>query len=192
MGNGRFNYEQLHHAFDVTLDNAKQLQEEAYILYVFEHYARSYSLYQLSIEEVGKCIIFLTALLYLLKGKMVDEKLLMDLGFRYHQKKTLGSLGAEKILLDFFQKYSNTDLSVLYEDLEWEQKNINVTNDLKNNSLYVSIIDETFQTPKDLITKEMVEEIAFKADLRIKGVGPMFPNESQLKVLQQYINISDL
>lgn len=123
---------------------------------------------------------------------MVDEKLLMDLGFRYHQKKTLGSLGAEKILLDFFQKYSNTDLSVLYEDLEWEQKNINVTNDLKNNSLYVSIIDETFQTPKDLITKEMVEEIAFKADLRIKGVGPMFPNESQLKVLQQYINISDL
>lgn len=192
MGNGRFNYEQLHYAFDVTLDNAKQLQEEAYILYVFEHYARSYSLYQFSIEEVGKCIIFLTALLFLLKGKMVDEKLLMDLGFRYHQKKTLGSLGAEKILLDFFQKNSNTDLSVLYEDLEWEQKNINVTNDLKNNSLYVSIIDETFQTPKDLITKEMVEEIAFKADLRIKGVGPMFPNESQLKVLQQYINISDL
>lgn len=69
MENGRFYYEQLHHAFDVTLDNAKQLQEEAYILYVFEHYAISYSLYQLSIEEVGKCIIFLTAVLYLLKEK---------------------------------------------------------------------------------------------------------------------------
>ena len=79
-----FTYEQLHNAFDLTLSNAKQLKEEADTLYVFEHYAMAYTLYQLAIEEVGKCI---------------------------------------------------KDLSCLYDDLDWEQKNLKVTNDLKNNSL---------------------------------------------------------
>ena len=49
--------------FDLALENARDLFNEAKGLAIFEHYSRAYTLYQLSIEEVGKCILFLHALI---------------------------------------------------------------------------------------------------------------------------------
>lgn len=52
-------YKELKNGFDLALENARDLFDEAKGLAIFEHYSRAYTLYQLSIEEVGKCIILL-------------------------------------------------------------------------------------------------------------------------------------
>ena len=50
-------------------------------------------------------------------------------------------------------------------------------NALKNKSLYVGFNGNKFVAPKSVITKEMVDDIAFKADIRIHAIIPMFPTE---------------
>ena len=44
-------YKELKNGFDLALENARDLFDEAKGLAIFEHYSRAYTLYQLSIEE---------------------------------------------------------------------------------------------------------------------------------------------
>ena len=90
-------YKELKNGFDLTLENARDLFNEAKGLAIFEHYSRAYTLYQLSIEEVGKCIILLRALIEGSLGVNIDCLYLKSLGYFDHQSKTKTSLG-QKVL----------------------------------------------------------------------------------------------
>lgn len=46
--------------------------------------------------------------------------------------------------------------------------------------MYVGFNGNKSVAPKSVITKEMVDDIAFKADIRIHAIIPMFPTEEQL------------
>lgn len=74
-------YKEIKNGFDLALDNAKDLFEEANGLAIFEHYSRAYTLYQLSIEEVGKCIILFRALIEGSLGANIDYSYLKSLGY---------------------------------------------------------------------------------------------------------------
>lgn len=97
-------YKEFKNGFDLALENARDLFDEAKGLAIFEHYSRAYTLYQLSIEEVGKCIIFLHALIESSRGVNIDHHYLKSLGYFDHQSKTKTSLGVESVMLKFFEK----------------------------------------------------------------------------------------
>lgn len=71
--------------------------------------------------------------------------------------------------------------------MEYDALHVNEINRLKNNSLYVGFKENKFTSPKSVSTKEMVQNIAFKADLRIRAIVPMFPTEKQLDEIVKYI-----
>lgn len=180
-------YKEIKYGFDLALDNAKELFEEANGLAIFEHYSRAYTLYQLSIEEVGKCIILLRALIEGSLGANIDYSYLKSLGYFDHQSKTRTSLGAESVMLKFFENSTGYDCSEFFKELEYDALHVEEINRLKNNSLYVGFNENKFISPKSVITKDMVKNIAFKADLRIRAIIPMFPTEKQLDEIIKYI-----
>ena len=51
-------YKELKNGFDLALENAQDLFDEAKGLAIFEHYSSAYTLYQLSIEEVVNVFYF--------------------------------------------------------------------------------------------------------------------------------------
>lgn len=102
-------YKELKNGFDLALENAQDLFDEAKGLAIFEHYSRAYTLYQLSIEEVGKCIILLRALIEGSLGVNIDYHYLKSLGYFDHQSKTRTSLGAESVMLKFFEQSTGHD-----------------------------------------------------------------------------------
>lgn len=77
-------YKEFKNGFDLALENARDLFDEAKGLAIFEHYSRAYTLYQLSIEEAGKCIIFLHALIESSRGVNIDHHYLKSLGYFDH------------------------------------------------------------------------------------------------------------
>lgn len=68
-----------------------------------------------------------------------------------------------------------------------QDKTIEATNALKNESLYVGFNGNKFIAPQSDINKEMVDEIAFKADIRIHAIIPMFPTEEQFDEIVEFL-----
>ena len=178
-------YKELKNGFDLALENARNLYNEAKGLAIFEHYSRAYTLYQLSIEEVGKCIILLRALIEGSLGVNIDSHYLRLLGYFDHQSKT--SLGAERVMLQLFEKSTGHDITEFLKELKYDAQHVKDINALKNESLYVGFNGNKFVAPKSVITKEMVDDIAFKADIRIHAIIPMFPTEEQLDEIVEFL-----
>lgn len=179
-------YKELKNGFDLALENARDLFDEAKGLAIFEHYSRAYTLYQLSIEEVGKCFILLRALIEGSLGVNIDYHYLKTLGYFDHQSKTRTSLGAESVMLKFFEKNIGHGVTEFLKELKYEAQHVKDINALKNESLYVGFNGNKFIAPKSAINKEMVDEIAFKADIRIHAIIPMFPTEEQLDEIVEF------
>ena len=179
-------YKELKNGFDLTLENARDLFNEAKGLAIFEHYSRAYTLYQLSIEEVGKCIILLRALIEGSLGVNIDSHYLRLLGYFDHQSKTRTSLWAESVMLKFFEQSTGHDITEFLKELEYDALHVKDINALKSESLYVGFNGNKFVAPKSVITKEMVDDIAFKADIRIHAIIPMFPTEEQLDEIVEF------
>lgn len=180
-------YKELKNGFDLALENARDLLDEAKGLAIFEHYSRAYTLYQLSIEEVGKCIILLRALIESSLGVNIDHHYLKSLGYFDHQSKTKTSLVAESVMLKFFEKSTGQDITELLKELKYDAQHVKDINALKNKSLYVGFNGNKFVAPKSVITKEMVDDIAFKADIRIHAIIPMFPTEEQFDEIVEFL-----
>jgi len=53
-----------------------------------------------------------------------------------------------------------------------DYNNVNDINNLKNQSLYVSIKDDKFVSPDIVITKDMVKDIGLWTLIRLKGIEP--------------------
>ena len=142
-------YKELKNGFDLALENARDLFDEAKGLAIFEHYSRAYTLYQLSIEEVGKCIILLRALIEGSLGVNIDSHYLRLLGYFDHQSKTRTSLWAESVMLKFFEQSTGHDITEFLKELEYDFKIIETVQTEDLLGLHVLYIPEEYPTDAD-------------------------------------------
>jgi AbiV family abortive infection protein len=167
----KFNKNEYFEAIEKSLSNAEELIEEAEILIKHDKYARAYTFFQLSIEEVGKANL---AFQFVLKGDIenLQETKQFLKKFINHKTKTKSSQG-----IDFMYALSaekSTFTKNLLQDFMLEHNDVDVSNDYKNYSLYTSFKDNKFQKPSEIITKDRVENIAHYAKLRLQVAKPFF------------------
>ena len=157
--------------------NATELYGDAETLRSANRLARAYTLYQLAIEEIGK-VRMLASVFYSLKlNKEIDYKK-ANKNFLAHQPKTKESVGFEQIVVMLL--YSNEEdetrreqLKQYFQELSDEENRTAVYNDFKNISLYVSVNDGFFVSPKEVITFEMVDQIRTSATIRLRSLSNM-------------------
>lgn len=176
---------ELEEGFRLSIKNAEELFEEATLLKNAERFSRAYTLFQLSIEETGKGLILFSSISDYYQGVEITNLYLEEKGFFKHNPKTLKSIILEIILLSTIDGKISTLLK--YEAMVDFMK-VEETDRYKNASLYVSIEDEKFKTPSDIITKEMVEKKKFKALMRIHAIKGFFLPLSKIKELTELMN----
>ena len=172
-----------------TLVNASDLYEDAEILFKNERYSRAYTLYQLSIEEVGKVILIYNFLLYQNIQDITEQKKIKR-EFTNHKSKTQSSIGLD-ILLAFFISNKELQKKILYQ-VHKQEKELEQLNLLKNSSLYTDIKNGKFIQPQEIITEKLAADIKFIAEIRIKIANGFFKIgvENFDKVLEASKNVN--
>ncbi len=154
-----------------TLINAKDLFEDAEILFKKNRFSRAYTLYQLSIEEIGKATLIFNFLLH--KDIFdIDEQKKIIREFINHKSKTKSSIGLD-VLLAFVISDQKLKEKVIYQ-IRKQEKEIEQLNILKNRSLYTDIIEEKFINPKEIITEKLAKDIKFIAQIRLNIANGFF------------------
>lgn len=149
-----------------AVENAGQLVDEAKLLKEHKRFARAFTLYQLSIEEIGKASMTFGFLLF---GNIEDEAeqsaFLKE--FRDHKTKTKRATGID---LNIARTIDNRELSkTLILNVIKQQGEINKINDYKNYSLYTSFVDDAVYMPSEFINQQLVEELGFYAEIRFEA-----------------------
>ena len=174
----------LEKAYNLTFNNAKELIEEADGLRIFERYPRAYTLYQLTIEEIGKCNIIYSAILDFYMGTTIDNNYLKKRGFFDHKEKTKSSLSSELIAIKSFEKHIGKETNLSQKVVD-DYNNVEEINNKKNQSLYVGLIGDNFFAPSSMITKEMVDGIFMTAHIRWKATEPQLQPLETMKVIAE-------
>lgn len=158
-------------AIKKSLTNAEELFEEAKLLRENNKLARAYTLFQISIEEIGKAAMTNTFLMNrdIKDGKEVKEFLR---NFSNHTYKTNASMGIG-FTYAIIQKNLVISKAILNKYIEYSNK-IDKANINKNHSLYTSIIDNKFLMPSEIITEKQVIEIEEFACLKLRLAKPYF------------------
>lgn len=154
-----------------SLANASELIEEAEILAKSKKTARAYTLFQLSIEEVGKASLIFN---FVLQGNIGNDIEVRNFNraFLSHTTKTRFSQGMDFMFALMSEKTPHT--KKMLENFIEQRDKVNISNDYKNYSLYTSLIDGKFYTPKEIITEEQLSNIAYYAKLRLRIANPFF------------------
>ncbi|WPU92498.1 AbiV family abortive infection protein [Mucilaginibacter sabulilitoris] len=175
------NDKELEKGFSMVIGNAQSLFDEATLLFANGYFARSYSLSQLAIEEVGKSTLLCRAVLAFYMGEEVNSKYLDKLGFRDHQQKTRLSLKSELISVYLYEKSidEKTDFRGSIIDVF---SRVDKLNSLKNESLYVSMVDDKFSVPSEIISSDMAKELLEKAELRLVSAKPLLRPLTDMKL----------
>lgn len=174
------NEDTLFNGYKLILDNAQKLQKEAALLKENGFIERAYTLYQLSIEEVGKSLIIYKSLLDLFMGTKIDATYINNLGFKKHQDKTLESLKAELLAIGMFESHIGRETDLRNSIIE-DHKNIQEIDNKKNLSLYVSFDGNKFISPETSITEKMLDEIERKAIIRFRAVADLNHSKDRIK-----------
>ena len=177
----------LEKGYRLTFDNAEQLIIDADILKKSGRHQRAYTLYQLAIEEIGKCRILWKAIIEYYHGKEITLKYLKKNGFINHQGKTKESLTSEFSAIWFYEQSSGNKLDEMKNQIGDDYKNVSVIDLKKNRSLYVDVESDNFISPVDSITKEMVDEIELKAKIRFNSEEPIMKSLEEMKKTAQGI-----
>ena len=173
---------ELETGYNLSLENAKELIKEAEGLAIFERYSRAYTLYQFAIEEVGKCVILYQSILDYYNGETITEEYLNNKGFRSHKIKTKKSIQVILYAILLAER-GGLDLSSVKNDLIDQYNDVAISNDLKNQSLYVCLAETSFVSPGLSITKEIVDCISSDASLRVGAIQPYLqPLESMKEI----------
>lgn len=165
----KLNKNEYFEAIEKSLSNAEELIEEGEILAKHIKYARAYTLFQFSIEEIGKAFLTFQFVLY---GDIEDvqETKQFFKKFRDHISKTESSQGID------FMFALNSDISgftkKILENSMIEFDKVHISNNYKNYSLYTSFIEDKFYKPSEIITKEKLDKITHYAKLRLQIVKP--------------------
>ena len=149
--------------------NAKSLIEDAVLLKGHQRYQSAYTLFQLSIEELGKASI-----LYFF-ATLSDEEKMTNLKkfkqeFLNHKVKTGRAINFDAIILSSIN--DRLDRHKFLYSVLIEHENIENFNNLKNYSLYTSIINDRFLLPSETISAELLEGIEARATMRYELIVP--------------------
>lgn len=164
--------ELLFRAITQSIRNAESLIEDGRILSDYGRYARAYTMYHLAIEEIGKASLTAGFLLFE-DYKDIDLQTKFFKGFCDHKKKIGKSIGLDHVLM--LVAKSNDTKKALLENSKKQCDNISKLNDLKNYSLYTSLIGDDFHTPMEVISEERAKDLALYADLRCKIANQFYP-----------------
>lgn len=149
-----------------ALLNAESLMEDAKLLQENKRFARSYTLFQLAEEEIGKAFMVYQ---FVESGKYQDPKtqkpFLAD--FRSHDKKSDLSARVEYLISLRFEDDPNIQKLFTTRAIHY-MENTSILNDLKNHSLYTSYVNNAFCNPDERISEEMVQQMAIASDLRLR------------------------
>lgn len=161
---------ELEHGLKLTWVNAKSLIEEADLLFSNKYHCRAYALYQLAIEELGKCKILMFSLTELYLNHSVNEKTLDNHGFRDHKIKfkTINDFILNLITL-YHKETGNT--TGFYKELYDDHLRSKEINEKKNHSLYVNLINGKFELPDRLICNEDTVQIKRKVKIYCDSIG---------------------
>jgi AbiV family abortive infection protein len=147
-----------------SLENAQELVNEANLLFDNKSYPRSFTLFQLAMEEVGKASLLMQSVIFKLhETDQENKKLLKEL--RQHKLKTEASQR-----IDYMIALSMDDRKLkktLLKNVIQQNKSINTINDFKNYSLYVSDKDGTFKKPSEIVRRSTADDFKFLAEIRL-------------------------
>jgi len=151
-----------------ALSNAEELYQEAVILKDNKRYARAYTLFHLSIEEIGKVFIIYK---YLLGNDYSDDQMKeFEKEFKQHKVKIDFATNID-VLANWVNEGGLT--AEILEKATYSKKQIDDLNDLKNLSLYSFFHKGSSFKPSDMIEDKDVEQIHFIAEYRIKGTSDL-------------------
>lgn len=171
-----------------SLENARELIGEADLLKENQKIARSYTLYQLATEEVGKAIYCYLIIFQ----KQYDDpaiKLEFDKVFRSHKIKTDKSSSLNIMIAQVLYKGNFEGAMKFLEETIEEGKQLNHINDFKNYSLYTSIVDSNVKNPSEIITERHLANIELKAKSRFGATNAFVKvGIEHLESLRKYQN----
>jgi len=148
------------------IENAESLYSDALFLYENSRGERAYALFQLSIEEIGKALMMVGSLLFdNIENIEVKNRIINS--FKNHRKKSNISIGLDSFLWEFIKTENPEKYEMMVLGSFKEHANVAITNEKKNQSLYVSFNGNKFSSPSESISIEEVKEIKAKAGLRV-------------------------
>lgn len=143
---GTLTLEQMITARNKTISNAKDLYEDANILYNHERLARAYYLLCIANEELGKSIMITSSIVDLVAEDIDWQKFWKRL--RNHKDKTRVIEHMENILVSSDENFTAIEII---------QDMIPTFEEVKMISLYSDMIQNDFYEPREIIQKNMVE-----------------------------------
>jgi len=150
-----------------ALSNASDLITDAEILLNNNRFSRAYTLYHLSMEETGKASMLFFFLLHDdYKNPKEQKRILKE--FRDHKLKTQAAMSIDMLVAYLIE--NKAIKKKLIENLQEQERNINHFNDLKNNSLYTSFINNKFYKPSQVISEQRVKYLKFYAEIRLSAI----------------------
>ncbi len=169
---------EIKNGIELSIENAFELIADAQLLFENERFARSYTLSQLAQEELGKSIMLYNFYMNLKMGERseYDFKLFRK-NFRNHKWKTYESIFIDLVKKGIGKTKSEEFMDIALSNFKKIQLNKSGHYDnLKNESLYVSLKGSSFHKPIDLFTKENVEKFMKESKAKIE-----FSSEHTLK-----------
>ncbi len=168
-----------------SFNNAEALLNEAFLLQSNKMYARAYTLCQFAIEELGKIQILFELWINRINGNLIDYEQL-NKNFTDHKIKTKISIQTEIAFFKLMQKQTGYGwIDKIIKNREGLLSNISEINNLKNESLYVSLKEDDFQAPEEVIDEEKYSDIYANASMR-KEFSKNF-----VRVIEQHIDEID-
>lgn len=166
-----------------ALQNAKELLEDAKILFKANRYARSFFLIQISTEELGKYGIMVTSSISAIHGSLNWKRFWKR--FRDHKNKTEHLLLFED--LNWFLNEKQKELFKTKENKEYSA----IQEDTKMKSLYSDFFIEEFIIPSQIINKSLCETSLNLIENRIELVSS-FENEIASKFNLENLRPEDI
>lgn len=150
-----------------SLKNSESLLNEALLLQSHKNFARAYTLCQFSLEEQGKVQILFELWIKRINGNQIDYEQ-MNKNFINHKTKTKISIDTEITFWETMKERTGYDwIDKIIDDREKLRLQISTFNNLKNESLYVSIKNDDFQSPEEVIGEEEYKNIFSDAYMRL-------------------------
>jgi AbiV family abortive infection protein len=186
--------------------NAFDLFNDAYLLFQFGRLPRAYTLFQLSSEEVGKVVLLLEVFGHVQIYENIPEireKKDMDKLFKQMQKIFSNHQEKMKYIITFelnnWKQWfriinSNIKDGASYQEVELQKdlKMIEELNELKNNSLYTSVIQDKFIHPSKIIDVKKVNTIMYKAFSKCSLIRSKSIRFLKERKIPEEINIDNL
>jgi AbiV family abortive infection protein len=166
-----------------VLDNARELIDEAEILFDHSKYARAYTLAHLAAEELAKLETLLSCEKAIVIGKPIEWK---DATINQHKPKI------HKIIWD--EIFLNIPPIVLSERKTYDQR-INLIdkyNDLKNMSLYTGESNGAFLKPSEIIREDHARNAVNRSNLLLEWLDPIIRDMIAKPNLRTLLDLDDI